>query len=154
MTKGPKRVVVDASFLIRAWDPKNATPEAPKCREVWRQLIESRIEIVIPTVVVAELQARDSKIPTPRMAGVIIAPFDEECVEKIRRAGGTMTFADGRPKGYWKYDTLIGACVAAVQPAILVHVDGDFQKIAGQFGFMEKRYDELASWIQMQLPLE
>lgn len=149
--KGPDRVVVDASFLIRALDPSNTTIEAPKCRQVWSQLLERRITIVIPAVVVAELQARSPAIPTPRSAGVIIAPFDERCADLIRLAGGMMTFADNRPKGYWKYDCLIGACVASVRPAVLVHADGDFKVIAARFGFDERRYDEFAEWSQMPL---
>ncbi len=95
--KDPDRVVVDASFLIRALDPNNQTAEAPSCRQLWVRFIERRTLIVIPAVVVAELQARDSTIPTPRSPGVIIAPFDEQCADLIREAGGMMTFADGRP---------------------------------------------------------
>lgn len=126
-------VALDSSFLIEALDPGRQTARAIMCRTALTTLRE-QCQLVIPAPVVAEIQSDARRLPVPRVPGIMVVPFDDECADLLVSKGCLMTFGDGRSKGYWKYDVMIAACALAAGARAIVSCDSDFLKIAERMG--------------------
>lgn len=129
-------VALDSSFLIEALDPGRQTARAIICRAALDTLLQNneKYDVVIPAPVVAEIQADPKRSPVPRVHGITVVPFDDECADLLLDRGCLMTFGDGRSKGYWKYDVMIAACAIVAHASYIVSCDSDFLKIAEKIG--------------------
>ncbi len=131
-------VAVDSGFLIHALSPGRNGEISWRCRAVWEMFLAEGRRVVVPTPVLAEVE-RVPSLRVPRVPRVVTVPFDDEAAERLVQSGLVQTKPAGYPKGYWKMDIMIAACVAAAGVTDIVGIDVDYEKIVGPLGLRWRR---------------